>query len=58
MSEETGQISTAMNGILVRDYTKEKLKKFLESEIFEEKTEIMLPGKMFFSSHSERRKKK
>lgn len=58
VSEETGQISTAMNGILVRDYTREKLKKFLESEIFEEKTEITLPGKKFFSSHSERRKKK
>ena len=58
VSEETGQISTAMNGVLVRDYTREKLKKFLEDEIFEEKTEITIPGKKFFSSRSERRKKK
>lgn len=58
VSEETGQISTAMNGVLVRDYTREKLKKFLEDEIFEEKTEITIPGRKFFSSRSERRKKK
>lgn len=57
VSEETGQISTAMNGVLVRDYTREKLRKFLEDQIFEEKTEITIPGKKFFSSRSERRKK-
>lgn len=58
VSEETGQISTAMNGVLVRDYSREKLKKLLESEILEEKTEITIPGKKLFSSHRERRKKK
>ena len=58
VSEETGQISTAMNGVLVRDYSREKLKKLLESEILEEKTEITIPGKKLFSSHLERRKKK
>ncbi len=34
VSEETGQISVAMNGVLTRDYTREKLKKLLEKEIF------------------------
>lgn len=58
VSEETGQISTAMNGVLVRDYSREKLKNLLESEILEEKTEITIPGKKLFSSHRERRKKK
>lgn len=58
VSEETGQISTAMNGVLVRDYSREKLKKLLENEILEEKTEITIPGKKLFSSHYERRKKK
>ncbi len=58
VSEETGQISTAMNGVLVRDYSREKLKKLLESEIIEEKTEITIPGKKLLSSRRERRKKK
>lgn len=58
VSEETGQISTAMNGVLVRDYSREKLKNLLENEILEEKTEITIPGKKLFSSHRERRKKK
>ncbi len=34
VSEETGQISVAMNGVLTRDYTREKLKETLEKEIF------------------------
>ena len=58
VSEETGQISTAMNGVLVRDYSREKLKNLLENEILEENTEITIPGKKLFSSHRERRKKK
>lgn len=36
VSEETGQISVAMNGVLTRDYTREKLKSTLEKEIFYE----------------------
>lgn len=48
VSEETGQISTAMNGVLVRDYSREKLKNLLENEILEEKTEITIPGKSSF----------
>ena len=34
VSEETGQISVAINGVLTRDYTREKLKDLLEKEIF------------------------
>lgn len=34
VSEETGQISVAINGVLTRDYTREKLKETLEKEIF------------------------
>lgn len=33
VSEETGQISVAMNGVLTRDYTHEKLKQLLYKEI-------------------------
>lgn len=33
VSEETGQISVAMDGILTRDYTHEKLKKLLTEEL-------------------------
>ena len=57
VSEETGQISVAMNGVLTRDYTRDKLKSLLETEIYEQISEIPLPGKKLFSSHSERRKK-
>ena len=37
VSEETGQISVAMNGVLTRDYTHEKLKQLLYKEITSEK---------------------
>lgn len=37
VSEETGQISVAMNGVLTRDYTREKLKKLLYKEVTDEK---------------------
>ena len=57
VSEETGQISVAINGIITRDYTHEKLKALLEHEIFEQKAEIIIPTKKLFSSHSERGKK-
>ncbi|MGN1036414.1 MAG: diadenylate cyclase, partial [Ruminococcus sp.] len=33
VSEETGQISVAMDGVLTRDYTHEKLKKLLTQEL-------------------------
>ncbi len=33
VSEETGQISVAENGVLVRDYTKDKLKQHLMEQI-------------------------
>lgn len=37
VSEETGQISVAMNGVLTRDYTHEKLKRLLYKEVTSEK---------------------
>ncbi len=58
VSEETGQISVAINGELTRDYTHEKLKVLLEEQIFNDKTEISIGRKKLFSSRSERRKKK
>lgn len=39
VSEETGQISIAINGVLTRDYTRIKLKYALEKEIFYEDPE-------------------
>ncbi|MBR2284648.1 MAG: diadenylate cyclase CdaA [Ruminococcus sp.] len=51
VSEETGQISIAMNGVLTRDYTREKLKTLLEAEIFDDGTEVLpTAGKRFISS--------
>ena len=58
VSEETGQISVAINGNLTRDYTRDKLKVLLEEQLFNDKTEISIGKKKFFSSRSERRKKK
>lgn len=58
VSEETGQISVALNGNLTRDYTREKLKALLEDQLFNDKTEISIGKKKPFSSRSERRKKK
>lgn len=57
VSEETGQISVALNGVLTRDYTHDKLKALLEEQIFNDKTEISIGNKKIFSSRSERRKK-
>lgn len=56
VSEETGQISVAMNGVLTRDYTHDKLKNLLTKEIYDQ-NELAIPGRKLFSSHSERRKK-
>ncbi|MBR1432144.1 diadenylate cyclase CdaA [Ruminococcus sp.] len=58
VSEETGQISVAINGELTRDYTHDKLKVLLEEQIFNDKTEISIGRKKLFSSRSEMRKKK
>ncbi|SEH76015.1 diadenylate cyclase [Ruminococcus flavefaciens] len=58
VSEETGQISVAVNGTLTRDYTRDKLKTLLEEMLFNDKTEISIGKKNLFSSFSERRKKK
>lgn len=58
VSEETGQISVAINGDLTRDYTHDKLKALLQEQIFNDKTEISIGKKKLFSSRSERRKKK
>ncbi len=57
VSEETGQISVAMNGVLTRDYTHDKLKSLLEKEIYSPQSDISIPAKKLLSSHSERRKK-
>lgn len=58
VSEETGQISVAMNGVLTRDYTHEKLKNLLVKELITNQQDIVITGKNPFSSHNERRKSK
>lgn len=58
VSEETGQISIAMNGVLTRDYTHEKLRNLLTEEIITKQQDSILPGRKQFSSHNVRRKKK
>ncbi len=39
VSEETGQISVAVNGVLTRNYTRETLKSELENLLLSEETE-------------------
>ncbi|MDD6278784.1 MAG: diadenylate cyclase CdaA [Ruminococcus sp.] len=58
VSEETGQISVAMNGVLTRDYTREKLKDLLCREIIESRQDLITANKKQASSFRERRKKK
>ena len=58
VSEETGQISVAMNGVLTRDYTHEKLKNLLTNEIFIKQINIIQSGKKHASSRLGRRKNK
>lgn len=58
VSEETGQISVAMNGVLTRDYTHEKLKTLLEKELITNQQDIIQTGRKQASSYHERRKKK
>ncbi len=58
VSEETGQISIAINGVLTRDYTRTKLKYALEKEIFNEISDDDKENKTVISSILGRRKKK
>lgn len=58
VSEETGQISVAMNGVLTRDYTHEKLRKLLEEEIFDESPDEPHTSRKWLPSCNERRKDK
>lgn len=58
VSEETGQISIAMNGVLTRDYTRTKLRYVLEKEIFNEISDDDNSNKKVISSILGRRKKK
>ncbi len=44
VSEETGQISIAVNGILTRDYNRESLVSFLEEHLFLPENEIEKPS--------------
>ncbi len=54
VSEETGQISVAMNGVLTRDYTREKLKTLLEQELFDENNETIITARKLFPAHSDK----
>lgn len=58
VSEETGQISLAINGVLTRDYTRMKLKYTLEKEIFYEDPDDDKSNKKGISSIIGRRKEK
>ena len=59
VSEETGQISVAINGVLTRDYTHEKLKTLLTEELITNQEDILQKSrKRYVSSRNERRKKK
>lgn len=58
VSEETGQISIAINGVLTRDYTRIRLKSTLEREIFYEDPDEEKSTKKGISSIFGRRKNK
>ncbi|MDE6775679.1 MAG: diadenylate cyclase CdaA [Ruminococcus sp.] len=58
VSEETGQISIAINGVLTRDYTRIRLKSTLEKEIFYETSEAENNAKKAISSILGRRRNK
>lgn len=58
VSEETGQISIAINGVLTRDYTRIRLKSTLEKEIFYETNEEENNAKKAISSIFGRRRNK
>ena len=58
VSEETGQISIAVDGVLTRDYTHEKLKKFLVGELIEKASEGVISSKDSASPKLKRRNRK
>lgn len=58
VSEETGQISVAMNGVLTRDYTREKLKNLLTQSLITEQQDLIQSNKKNASSKSRRRRNK
>ena len=58
VSEETGQISIAVDGVLTRDYTHEKLKKFLVGELIEKASEGVISAKDSASPKMKRRNRK
>ena len=45
VSEETGQISVAMDGVLTRDYTHEKLKNLLTEELIKKNQDSIIISK-------------
>lgn len=58
VSEETGQISIAVDGVFTRDYTHEKLKKFLVGELIEKASEGVISSKDSVSPKLKRRNRK
>ena len=58
VSEETGQISVAMNGVLTRDYTREKLKNLLTQSLITEQQDLIQSNKKNASSKSKKRRNK
>ena len=58
VSEETGQISIAVDGVLTRDYTHEKLKKFLVGELIEKASEGVISSNDSASPKLKRRNRK
>jgi len=57
VSEETGQISVAMNGVLTRDYTYDRLKNLLHSEVIDERPELIISRKKKSSLSDEKENK-
>lgn len=58
VSEETGQISVAMNGVLTRDYTREKLKNLLNQSLITDQQDLIQANKKNTSSKSKKRRNK
>jgi diadenylate cyclase len=59
VSEETGMISIAIDGVLTREYTHEKLKTLLTNELIENPIETAIATKVSSApSKLKRRKKK
>lgn len=58
VSEETGQISIAVDGVLTRDFTHERLKSFLKNELIENPSMNVITSKSPVSPRLKRRKRK